>query len=807
MKATHTPPTPFKKACVIGAGVMGQGIAAHLANARIPVLLLDIVPPKHQEGDPPKDSRAFKDRFAKGGLEKAIAAKPALFLTKDDARLVEVGNLEDDLARVAECDWVVEVVVESLPVKQQLFAKLEPVLHKDAIISSNTSGLPIKQMIEGRSASFAERFLVTHFFNPVRYMELLEIVPGTSTKPAIVERMRAFGEEVLGKGVVMGKDTPNFVANRIGVFAMMETMRVMMTDDATIEEIDATFGPALGRPKSAVFGTADVVGLDTFVHVAQNCWDNLKHDEQHAVFESPAWLKKMVAEGYLGRKSKKGFFKKDGEVISVLDTAKLKEGVLEYRPSQKVRTDSLGAVRGIESLQEKTKVLTSYDDKTGRLAWKVTMATAVYAANRLGEISDSIVDVDNGVKWGFKYEMGPFEAWDAMGVKEAADRWKKEGHAVPAWVDEMLATGRSSFYALDDAGALTVWSKSKKAAVVVDTHLKEMRFDILKREKSNLVKDGLSASLVDLGDGVLAVEFHSKMNALDAEIVEFLNTGVDLCEEGKFEALVVANDGANFSVGANILMIYLAAQQAEWGQLDQAIKQFQDTMVRLKYSRIPTVAAPFQMTLGGGAEVAMWCNRIRAHAELYMGLVEVGVGLLPGAGGNIEMLARTLTNAPDDANFPVEQLLRRAFENVAMAKVATSAEEARDMLFLAPADGVTMNRRFLLEAAKQEAIGMARAGFRPPKRREFRLPGKNALSTFEMVVRSMKDGHYISDHDMKIAMKIAGVLTGGDTTSRLKVSEQHLLDLEREAFLSLCGEEKTQARIAHMLEKNKPLRN
>jgi len=798
---------PFKKVCVIGAGIMGQGIAAHLANARIPVLLLDIVPPKHVDGDPPQTSRAFRDRFAKGGLEKALAAKPALFLAKDDARLVEVGNLEDDLARVSECDWVVEVVLESLPVKQALFAKLEPVLAKDAIISSNTSGLPIKHMIEGRAASFVERFLVTHFFNPVRYMELLEIVPGEKTDPRIVERMRTFGEEVLGKGIVMGKDTPNFVANRIGVYAMMETMRVMMAEGATIEEIDATFGPALGRPKSAVFGTADVVGLDTFVHVAQNCWDNLKHDECHAVFETPSWLKKMVSDGYLGRKSKKGFFKKEGDAILVLDAAKLKDGVLEYRASEKVRTESLGAVRNVESLAEKTKTLTSFDDKTGRLAWKVTMATAVYAANRLGEISDSIVDIDNGVKWGFKYEMGPFEAWDAMGVKDAADRYTKEGGKIPSWVSDMLGSGRSSFYALDDAGALTVWDRAQKKAVVVDSHIKEMRFDILKREKTNVVKDGLSASLVDLGDGVLACEFHSKMNALDAEIVEYLNAGVDLCEEGKFDALVVANDGANFSVGANILMIYLAAQQAEWGQLSDAIKQFQDTMVRLKYSRIPTVAAPFQMTLGGGAEVAMWCNRIRAHAETYMGLVEVGVGLLPGAGGNIEMLARTLANAPDDASYPTEQLIKRAFENIAMAKVATSAEEARDMLFLAPADGVTLNRRFLLEAAKQEALGMVRSGFRPPKRREFRLPGKSALSTFEMVVRSMKDGHFISEHDMKIALKVASVLTGGDTTSRIKLSEQHLLDLEREAFLSLCGEEKSMARIAHMLEKNKPLRN
>lgn len=798
---------PFRKVCVIGSGVMGSGIAAHLANARIPVLLLDIVPPKHTDSDPPAESAAFRNGIVSKGLQAAKKIKPAAFFSKQEVNYVEIGNLEDDLQKVSECDWVVEVVVENMDIKRALFEKLESVVHDDAIISSNTSGLSISGMLEGRNADFKKRFLVTHFFNPVRYLELLELVPGEETDPAIVERVKVFGEEILGKGTVVGKDTTNFIANRIGCYAMMETMRVMMEDGFSIEEVDAIFGPALGRPKSAVFRTADVVGLDTFVHVSQNCADNLKHDECHSVFISPPWLEKMVAEGYLGQKAKKGFYKKEGKDIHVLNTSKLKEGVFEYRPKEKVRYDSLGAIRSIEDLDEKVSTLVYADDRAGQFAWKVLMATAVYAANRFGEIADSIVDLDNGVKWGFRYEQGPFEAWDAIGVERAATKWKEEGNAIPEWVEKMLASGRSSFYGRTDDGKRTVWNPHTNEVELLPDDARCKTFIDIKREKSNIVKDGFAASLVDLGDGVLACEFHSKMNALDTEIMDFLNAGLDKCEDGEFDALVIANDGPNFCVGANILMIFMAAQQQQWDELDKSLKTFQDTMKRLKYSRIPTVAAPFQLTLGGGAEVALWCNRIRAHAETYMGLVEVGVGLLPGAGGNIEMLDRTLAGALDTPTYPVEQLIGRAFETIAMAKVATSAEEARDLLFLSPFDSVTMNRAHLLESAKQEAVGMVRAGFQPPRPRQYRLPGRSGLSTIEMMVRSMRDGGFISEHDMKIAMKIGHVLTGGDCSPRQYVTEQQLLDLEREAFLSLCGEEKSLARIGHMLEKNKPLRN
>jgi 3-hydroxyacyl-CoA dehydrogenase len=798
---------PFQKVCVIGSGVMGSGIAAHLANARVPVLLLDIVPPKHSEKDPPKESEAFRNAIVNSGLKAAKKIKPAAFFSKHEVDYVEVGNLEDDLEKVKDCDWVIEVVVENMDIKRALFEKLEGVVHDEAIVSSNTSGLSISGMLEGRGDAFKKRFLVTHFFNPVRYLELLELVPGEHTDPAILQRVKTFGEKNLGKGTVVGKDTTNFIANRVGCYAMMETMRVMMEDGFTIEEVDAIFGPALGRPKSAVFRTADVVGLDTFVHVSKNCADNLQHDECHSVFVSPPWLEKMVQEGYLGQKSKKGFYKKEGKEIHVLDAVKLKDGIFEYKPKAKVRYDSLGAIRSMEDLSEKISTLVYADDRAAQFAWKVVMATAVYAANRYGEIAESIVDIDNGVKWGFRYEQGPFEAWDAIGVARAAEKWKAEGNAIPDWVQTMLSSGRESFYAFDDDGNQTVWNPSTGSVDVVERDPQCQTFLALKREKSNVVKDGFAASLVDLGDGVLACEFHSKMNALDKEIMDSLNEGLDLCDEGKFDALVIANDGQNFCVGANILMIFMAAQQQQWDELDRSLSMFQNTMARLKYSQTPTVAAPFQLTLGGGAEVALWCNRIRAHAETYMGLVEVGVGLLPGAGGNIEMLDRALTGALDSPTYPVEQLIGRAFETIAMAKVSTSVEEARDLLFLAPSDTVTMNRAHLLEGAKQEALGMVRAGFRPPRPRTYRLPGKSGVSTIEMMVRSMRDGGFISEHDMKIALKIGHVLTGGDCSPRQKVSEQTLLDLEREAFLSLCGEEKSMARIAHMLEKNKPLRN
>ncbi len=796
----------FSKVCVIGAGVMGQGIAAHLANARIPVILLDIVPPAYTDADKAlglkEDSKAFRNKFAAGGKDAIVKSKPSLLFSKRDLSLIEVGNLEDNLNRAAECDLVIEVVLERLDVKQKLLARLEAIVKPGTIVTSNTSGLSIEGMLEGRSETFASNFAVTHFFNPVRYMPLLEIVGGKRTSPAVLEKLTAFGERTLGKGIVFGKDTPNFVANRIGVFGIMETIRVMLEDNATLEEVDAVFGPATGRAKSAVFGTADVVGLDTFLHVAQNCWDNLPNDERHEVFNVPAFMRTMVEKKMLGRKSKQGFYKKVGDDILTLDYT-----TMEYRAKAKVRYESLGAVRNLETTAEKVKTLVGFDDKAARLFWKVTAATAIYAANRMGEIADDIVNIDNGMKWGFMHEMGPFETWDAIGVASSVEKMKASGMTVPAWVEAMLAAGRTSFYAVDNKGQKTFWDPTTKTAKVLDEGKRVSSFNLIKADKSRVVSDAFGTTLVDLGDGVLACEFHTKMNAVDDEIVNGLNKALDLCESGKFDALVLANDGRNFSAGANLLLVLLQSREQNWAALNEMVKAFQDVCVRLKYSSIPTVAAPFDLTLGGGAEMALWCNRIRAHAELYMGLVEVGVGLLPGGGGNIEMLARTLDNVIDDPTYPTEGLIRRALETVAMAKVGESAEESRELGYLAATDGVTLNRRHLLQAAKAEALGMAQAGFVPPRRRTFRLPGKSAFATFDMGLGAMKDGHFISEHDLKISMKIAHVMTGGDCSPRTKVTEQYLLDLERDAFLSLCGEEKTQARIEYMLANNKPLRN
>lgn len=762
----------FKKVCVVGAGVMGSGIAAQLANAGIPVLLLDV-----------------KD-FAKAGLQKALKSKPAAFFTPKLAELIETGSLETDLPRVKECDWVVEAIIENIDIKKDFFSKLEALAKPDTVISSNSSGLSLKAMTEGRSTEFKSRFLLTHFFNPVRYLPLLELVALPETSSEVMKKMAAFGETVLGKGVVFGKDTPNFVANRIGMFGIMETLRLTTEGGYSISEVDAIFGPAMGRPKSAIFRTLDVVGLDTFVHVAENYLDG---------FQIPEYLKKMVASGWLGQKSGQGFFKKEGKEVLALDLTDL-----TYKPKAKVRFDSLGAIKNLQSVEEKIKSLVYADDRAGQLAWNVTASICIYSANRLYEIADDIVQIDNAMKWGFNFQQGPFETWDAMGVSEAVAKMTQLGLTVPGWVTEMLAQGRQSFYAIVN-GQKTYWDpKTGQAKVIECSHAS---LTLLKQNPTRVVRDTMATSLVDLGDGVLACEFHTKMNAIDNEVLGDINHAIDLCESGQFDALVLSNDGQNFSVGANLLLLYMGAMQGEWGQIEEMIKLFQNTGVRLRYSSIPTVAAPFNMTLGGGCELSSWCNEICAHAELYMGLVEVGVGLIPGGGGNITLLARHLRGAVDDPGFNTDPMIRRAFELVAMAKVSTSAHEAKNMKLLDCRDSVILNRAQLLESAKQRALGMVRGGFRAPLPRTFRLPGKSTYATFDMVLRSLRDGHQMSDHDLKISQKVAHVMTGGDCSPRVPVSEQYLLDIEREAFLSLCGEEKSMARIAYMLENNKPLRN
>lgn len=781
----------LKKVCVIGAGVMGQAIAAHMINAGLECILLD----RKTEGNDP-------NKIVKDAIKKIRESKPSLLFTKNDAPRINPGNIEDDLSVLKSCDLVIEAVFEKIEIKQDLFKKIAPHLGEQTIIASNTSGLSNEKMLEGQSREFCERFLVMHFFNPVRYLHLLEIVPSKLTQQRYVDAMLKFGEEKLGKGVVVGKDTPNFIANRIGVYGMMETINAVINEGYTVEEVDAIFGPALGRPKSAIFRTADIVGLDTFIHVAQNCYDNLKHDECHAIFAIPEFLQKMVKNGWLGQKSGQGFYKKVGDDIAVLDPK-----TLEYQPKSKVRFESIGATRNMSNLADKIRSVAYADDRAGKFFFNLAAKICIYAANRLGEIADRIVDIDNALKWGFGWEMGPFETWDALGVKKSVELMKEQGLKVPSWVLEMLKSGRESFYSEDATGKLSAYCPRLKEQKEIKRSPREWRCDLLKKDPSRLVHDTDAFSLIDAGNGALIVEFHSKMNAIDHEILHGINDAIDRCERGDFEALVLGNDGANFSVGANLLLLYMGASQGMWDEIDSIVRLFQATSKRLRYGAIPTVAAPFQLTLGGGCELSLWCDRIHASAETYIGLVEVGVGLIPGGGGNIAMLARTLAGAIDSPTFVSEPLIMRALETVAMAKVATSAVEAKELLYFTDADSFAMNRRYQLHDAAEIAVTMARTGYIPPKKRTFRLPGNNAYATFEMGLSAFLGGKFISEHDFKIAKKVAYVMTGGHTNSYQEISEDALLDLEREAFLSLCGEQKTMERIAYMLEHNKPLRN
>lgn len=771
----------FKKVAVLGAGVMGSGIAAHLAGAGCDVLLLDIVPP---------DGKSPRNAFSQGGLEKALKAKPAAFFHPRDAERITVGNFDDDLAAAAQCDLVIEVVKEDLEVKRKLFAKLEPLLGERTVVTSNTSGLPIAQLMEGRSPSLRRRFLVTHFFNPVRYMKLLELVPGTDTDPAILEKVARFGSDVLGKGIVYGKDTPNFVANRIGVFAMMTVIREALAGGYTIEEVDAIFGPPMGRPKSAVFRTADVVGLDTVVHVAQNCYANLPKDERREDFKVPEPILKMVERGLLGDKAKGGFGKKTKEGILTLDLK-----TLEYRPQQKAKFPSVGATKGVADPRERVRVMMKGDDKAAELARKVTWATLAYASNRLGEIADDIVNIDRGMRWGFAWDLGPFETWDAIGVADSVAKMEAAGLSPAKWVKDMLAAGRQSFYDGD-----TYWDAQSKSAKPIPRSPRERNI-----HKGAKIFENDGATLWDIGDRIACLEFHTKMNALDADIISMIQRSVDEVE-ARWDGLVVANHATDaFSAGANIFLVVMAAQQGNFKQIEEMTAQLQGALMRMKYAQVPVVTAPFGLTLGGGAEVAMHGTVARPHAELYMGLVEAGVGLIPAGGGCKEMLARALADLPDDADpFP---FVKRIFMNVALGKVSMSAEEARAMGFIEPHAQVTLNRDYLVEDAKQTVLGLARAGYKPPRRRTFRLPGESGYATFRSNLQMMHAAHQITAHDIVVGSKLAWVLCGGRTSPSVRMTEQQILDLEREAFVSLCGEEKTRERMQYMLMNNKPLRN
>ncbi len=790
------------RVAVLGAGVMGSGIAAHLANAGIPCYLLDVVPAPAPAGVDPS-SRAFRDSLAAAGVAKLMRSKPAALASARAARLITIGNLEDDLALLGRCDWVIEAVKEDVAIKQALFARIEPHLQAHAIVSSNTSGLSIEAMLAGRSPSFRQRFLVTHFFNPVRYMKLLELVCGADTLPEVAASIHHFGESRLGKGIVYGKDTTNFIANRIGVYGMMKILAEMPAAGLTVEEIDKIFGPAMGRPKSAVFRTADLVGLDTLVHVAVNCHSTLVHDEEREVFALPEGIQKMVEAGMLGEKTKRGFYQKktdaSGKEILSLDLA-----TMTYVPQKKVRFESLGAARKIESPGERIATIMRGKDKAAVFAEKCTLAMLAYAARRIPEIADDLVNVDRAMRWGFGWDLGPFEIWDAYGVQAGVARMQALDIAVAPWVEAMLASGRSSFYHRDESGEATCWHPQLAAAQPVVQNVRVRSVAALRREQAPVATNP-SASLWDMGDGALLLEFHSKMNAIDEDTGKMMMQAIEIAERD-FRGLVIGNDATNFSVGANIMGLLWFANIGHWEKIREMVTGFQMANQRMRYSRVPTVAAIGGMVLGGGCEVSMGCNAVQAALETYIGLVEVGVGLIPGGGGNVAFLRNVYGAFAEDPDFDPFPFIRKAFMTIGMGKVATSAEEAKEVGYLNASDGISMNRDFLLSDAKARVLGMADA-FVPPRETRFLLPGRGGYATIDVVLYDMALNGQISAHDRLIGQKLAHVLTGGECSPREHVSESTLLELETEAFLSLCGEAKSKERIEYMLKNGKPLRN
>lgn len=784
---------PIRRVGVIGAGVMGSGIAAHLANAGVEVVLLDIVPPGLEE-----TGRAARNRFAAGGLEKALRSKPASFFHPSRAALVTVGNLEDDFQRLERCDLVIEAIVERLDVKQRLFARIDDELEGDRVVASNTSGLRIEGMVEGRSEAFRERFLVMHFFNPVRYMKLLELVAGPDTSPEVVARVTDFGREVLGKGIVVGKDTPNFVGNRIGAHSMMVAIHQMLEDGLAPEDVDAITGAPMGHPKSASFRTADLVGLDTFVHVADNCHASLVDDEDREVFAVPDYIRAMVDRQLLGDKTRGGFYRKRGDEISTFDPA-----TSDYRPKggdpavRKLCKDIGRLVDPAERLRK----LVADEGTAGAFAWKVLSRSLAYSARRIGEIADDVQSIDDAMRWGYNWELGPFETWDALGVRATVERMKADGLALPASIDAMLAAGAESFYCEDGrvfdlvAGDYRPRRRDPREATLT----------VLRRGEAPVLQNP-GAQAWDLGDGVLGVTFQTKANSIDADIIAMLNDAAERAERD-FEALLLYNQGDHFCVGANLFAVVMAANQQQWEQLRETVRGFQGATQRLKYAKVPVVAAPYGMTLGGGLELCLCSDAVQAAAETYSGLVEVGVGLIPGGAGNLNMLWRALEGVPEGVEINVDAYVAQVFKNIGMAKVATSADEAQRFGYFRRGDGVSFDRARHLTEAKARALGLARAGYHPPAPRAHRLPGESGIATIHMFIDTMVAGGYATEHDAVIGRKLAVVLCGGAGGAAREVTEDEMLELEAEAFVSLCGEPKSLERMQHMLMHNKPLRN
>jgi 3-hydroxyacyl-CoA dehydrogenase len=792
---SSTRATPIRRVAVLGAGVMGSGIAAHCANAGIPVVLLDIVPPKLSDAE--RKSKAKRDGFAAGALDKLKKARPAAFMHPRNAQLVSIGNLEDDLEKVADCDLILEAIVERLDIKQALFEKLEKLAAPHAVIASNTSGLRIADMVVGRGETFRKNFMIAHFFNPPRYMKLLELVAGADTSADAKARVERFGKEALGKGIVWANDTPNFIGNRIGLQSMMTTIHLMLERGLTPEDVDAITGVAMAHPKSATFRTADVVGLDTVGHVADNCFKSLTNDEERQTFQVPAYIAKMIERGQLGDKAKGGFYKKQGDTLTTLDP---KTGEYRAKAGDAEIAKTTKGIAKIEDPRERIKKLVAAPGVTGEFAWTVLSKSLAYAARRIPEITGSIEAIDNAMKWGYAWDLGPFETWDALGFADTYARMKNDGVALPAWVDKMADAKATAFYADGK-----VWDPAKAAAVARDVDPREVTFDILKKASAPVLRNS-GAEAWDLGDDVLGLTFKTKANSIDADVIKMINDATERAERD-FRAMVIWNHGEFFCVGANLFAVVMAAGQKQWDGLREMVRGYQYATQRMKYATIPVVAAPYNMTLGGGLELCYGADAVQAAAETYSGLVEVGVGLIPGGAGTMNMLWHALGSVPEGVELDTYAAVTQVFKNIALAKVATSAEEGKAYGYFRPSDGVSFDRARQLWETKQRAIGLANAGYHPPAPRAYKLPGESGIATIKMMVNTLVHGNYASEHDAKIAMKLGNVLCGGVSGSTHAVTEDEVLELEREAFVSLCGEPLSQARMQYMLQHNKPLRN
>lgn len=797
----------IRKAAVLGAGTMGSQIAAHFANAQVPCILLDrlpAAPPTEQAENVGLRGDGVRDRLARAGIESALKSRPPAFFTPRRAARITTGNFDDNLDWLKDCDWIIEAVAENLDVKRGLLEKVEPFIGPEAIVSSNTSGISLATIAQG--FSFRPRWLGTHFFNPPRYMKLLEIIPTAETLPEVVEQITRFGDESLGKGIVIAKDRPNFIANRVGVFVHMATIEIMQEEGFSIEEIDVLTGPAMGLPKSATFRTADLVGIDVMAHVVKNLYQALPGDEQRESFHLPEFMERMLDRGLLGQKTGRGFYKRiasnDGGSSEILT---LDLGTFAYRPRQKPKLVELEMAKSIEDTRQRVRVLYESPGRVGMFYQKLLGRTFHYAASRIPEIADSLVAVDRAMRWGFNWDCGVFELWDAVGVETVATQWREQKIALPPLVEELLASKKKAFY-LESSGRQTVFDLHSAGYVAVPERPGVLSLAALKACGREM-KRNPGASLIDLGDGVLCLEFHSKMNTIGPDAIQMIHLGLKSLDEN-FDAMVIGNQGPHFSAGANLLLLLLSIQEGDWHEISRAVRAFQDANMALKYAPKPVIAAPFGLTLGGGAETSLHCARRVAAAECYMGLVEAGVGLIPAGGGTKEMLIRAVESIPADEDADSFLPLKAAFKNIGMATVSSSGEDARKLGYLSSRDFICMNRDRLIASAKQAALDMVKRGYRPGAPREdIRVLGAPALAKMKLALHLMRRGEYITDHDLLIGTCLAKVLTGGEFSSAQKVPEQYLLDLELEAFLSLCGQKKTADRIQHMLKTGKPLRN